>query len=147
MSSGIALLGWMFSSDECSSIPRCLLHGSVATGMTFDIPGFLPKSSCMLLISADSFCDWFQLSGKSARGTPGKKKDVTFVAPDGEEIKTKRQLDKYLKAHPGTLTASDFEWGGPGRLNYSLRYYLTCFMVKNWTMVSAIPEESTSCGL
>lgn len=33
------------------------------------------------------------------------------MAPDGEEIKTKRQLDKYLKAHPGTLTASDFEWG------------------------------------
>lgn len=52
-----------------------------------------------------------KLSGKAVRGTPGKKKDVSFVAPDGEEIKTKRQLDKYLKAHPGTLTASDFEWG------------------------------------
>lgn len=36
---------------------------------------------------------------------------MTFVAPDGEEIKTKRQLDKYLKAHPGTLSAGDFEWG------------------------------------
>ncbi|XP_024386060.1 uncharacterized protein [Physcomitrium patens] len=48
-------------------------------------------------------------SGKKG-GTP-KRKDVTFVAPDGEEIKTKRQLDKYLKAHPGTLSAGDFEWG------------------------------------
>lgn len=39
---------------------------------------------------------------------------MTFVAPDGEEIKTKRQLDKYLKAHPGTLSAGDFEWGVAG---------------------------------
>nr|PNR46374.1 hypothetical protein PHYPA_013493 [Physcomitrium patens] len=52
---------------------------------------------------------WEMGSGKKG-GTP-KRKDVTFVAPDGEEIKTKRQLDKYLKAHPGTLSAGDFEWG------------------------------------
>nr|PNR40658.1 hypothetical protein PHYPA_018061 [Physcomitrium patens] len=42
-----------------------------------------------------------KVSGKKG-GTP-KKKDVTFVAPDGEKVKNKRQLDKYLKAHPGTL--------------------------------------------
>jgi len=75
----------------------------------------------MPLISAPLFCELFQLSGKAVRGTPGKKKDVSFVSPDGEEIKTKRQLDKYLKAHPGTLTASDFEWGVAGWLTYSLR--------------------------
>lgn len=51
-------------------------------------------------------------------GTP-KKKDITFVAPNGEEIKTKRHLDKYLKAHPGTLSASDFEWGSPNTLTGS----------------------------
>ena len=56
-----------------------------------------------------------QESAKNSRKSPGKK-DVSYVAPDGEEIKTKRQMDKYLKAHPGTLTVSDFEWGGPGRL-------------------------------
>ena len=67
-----------------------------------------------------------QLSVKKG-GTP-KKKDVIFVAPDGEEIKTKRQLEKYLKAHPGTVSASDFEWGVPGRIIYSPLPDLTCFM-------------------
>jgi hypothetical protein len=47
-----------------------------------------------------------------------KKKDVSFLAPDGEELRNKRQLDKYLKDHPGSLTASDFDWhsggGSPG---------------------------------
>ncbi|KAH8935485.1 hypothetical protein BDL97_17G030300 [Sphagnum fallax] len=47
-----------------------------------------------------------------------KKKDVSFLAPDGEELRNKRQLDKYLKNHPGSLTASDFDWrsggGSPG---------------------------------
>ncbi|CAM6124780.1 unnamed protein product [Calypogeia fissa] len=42
-------------------------------------------------------------------GTP-KKKDVVYVAPDGEEIRTKRQLEKYLKNHPGGPSASDFDW-------------------------------------
>jgi hypothetical protein len=42
-------------------------------------------------------------------GTP-KRKDVSFLAPDGEEIRNKRQLDKYLKKHPGSLTVSDFDW-------------------------------------
>jgi hypothetical protein len=35
---------------------------------------------------------------------------VSFLAPDGEEIRNKRQLDKYLKKHPGSLTVSDFDW-------------------------------------
>jgi hypothetical protein len=46
-------------------------------------------------------------------GTP-KRKDVSFLAPDGEEIRNKRQLDKYLKKHPGSLTASDFDWSSGG---------------------------------
>jgi hypothetical protein len=39
-----------------------------------------------------------------------KRKDVSFLAPDGEELRNKRQLDKYLKNHPGSLMASDFDW-------------------------------------
>ncbi len=35
---------------------------------------------------------------------------MSFLAPDGEELRNKRQLDKYLKDHPGSLTASDFDW-------------------------------------
>ncbi|CAM6014463.1 unnamed protein product [Sphagnum balticum] len=43
-----------------------------------------------------------------------KRKDVSFLAPDGEELRNKRQLDKYLKNHPGSLIASDFDWSSGG---------------------------------
>ncbi|XP_060169919.1 methyl-CpG-binding domain-containing protein 11-like [Lycium barbarum] len=43
-------------------------------------------------------------------GTP-RRNDIVFVAPDGDEIKNKRQLDKYLKSHPGGPPASEFDWG------------------------------------
>ncbi|MFS7912287.1 putative Methyl-CpG-binding domain-containing protein [Helianthus anomalus] len=33
-------------------------------------------------------------------GTP-KKNEIVFTAPTGEEITTRKQLDQYLKAHPG----------------------------------------------
>ena len=53
-----------------------------------------------------------QLSRK--KGEISRKKDVIFVALDGEEVKNKRQLDKYIKSHPGTAIASDFDWSVPG---------------------------------
>ncbi|MCD7462734.1 hypothetical protein HAX54_049269 [Datura stramonium] len=43
-------------------------------------------------------------------GTP-RRNDIVFVSPDGDEIKNKRQLDKYLKSHPGGPPASEFDWG------------------------------------
>ncbi|KAI3781928.1 hypothetical protein L2E82_11956 [Cichorium intybus] len=43
-------------------------------------------------------------------GTP-KKNEIVFTAPTGEEITTKRQLDKYLKSNPGGPKSSDFDWG------------------------------------
>lgn len=43
-------------------------------------------------------------------GTP-KKNEIVFTSPTGEEITNRRQLDKYLKAHPGGPKASDFDWG------------------------------------
>ncbi|KAI3513804.1 hypothetical protein L1887_11973 [Cichorium endivia] len=42
-------------------------------------------------------------------GTP-KKNEIVFTAPTGEEITTKRQLDKYLKSNPGGPKSSDFDW-------------------------------------
>ncbi|RZC84186.1 hypothetical protein C5167_046972 [Papaver somniferum] len=42
-------------------------------------------------------------------GTP-KRNEIIFVSPTGEEIKNKKQLDQYLKAHPGGLSASEFDW-------------------------------------
>ncbi|KAH0715509.1 hypothetical protein KY284_008414 [Solanum tuberosum] len=54
--------------------------------------------------------------GWKKRLTPGKsstprRNDIVFVSPDGNEIKNKRQLDKYLKSHPGGPPASEFNWG------------------------------------
>jgi hypothetical protein len=41
---------------------------------------------------------------------PGKF-EVIFVAPTGEEIKTKRALTQYLKKNPGGPAVSEFNWG------------------------------------
>ncbi|KAL6894576.1 hypothetical protein ACP4OV_008674 [Aristida adscensionis] len=38
------------------------------------------------------------------------KFEVVFVSPTGEEIKSKRQLSQYLKAHPGGPASSEFDW-------------------------------------
>ncbi|KAL6212276.1 hypothetical protein ACLB2K_017497 [Fragaria x ananassa] len=43
-------------------------------------------------------------------GTP-KKNEIIFTAPTGEEISNKRQLEQYLKAHPGGPAVSEFDWG------------------------------------
>ncbi|KAE8674338.1 hypothetical protein F3Y22_tig00111758pilonHSYRG00124 [Hibiscus syriacus] len=43
-------------------------------------------------------------------GTP-KKNETTFVAPTGEEISSKRQLEQYLKANPNGSAVSEFDWG------------------------------------
>ena len=42
--------------------------------------------------------------------TRGGKFEVVFVAPTGEEVKTKRALTTYLKAHPGGPALSEFVW-------------------------------------
>ncbi|KAK7411130.1 hypothetical protein VNO78_02559 [Psophocarpus tetragonolobus] len=43
-------------------------------------------------------------------GTP-KKNEIVFTSPTGEEISSRRQLEKYLKAHPGGPAVSEFDWG------------------------------------
>ncbi|KAJ4957859.1 hypothetical protein NE237_024970 [Protea cynaroides] len=43
-------------------------------------------------------------------GTP-KKNEIIFVAPTGEEISNRKQLEQYLKSHPGGPGISEFDWG------------------------------------
>ncbi|KAK7304167.1 hypothetical protein RJT34_15259 [Clitoria ternatea] len=43
-------------------------------------------------------------------GTP-KKNEIVFTAPTGEDFNNKKQLEKYLKAHPGGPAVSEFDWG------------------------------------
>ncbi|PUZ67953.1 hypothetical protein GQ55_3G475800 [Panicum hallii var. hallii] len=51
--------------------------------------------------------------GWTKKFTPqrGGRSEIVFVSPTGEEIKNKRQLSQYLKAHPGGPAASEFDWG------------------------------------
>ncbi|XP_068653101.1 methyl-CpG-binding domain-containing protein 11-like [Aristolochia californica] len=44
------------------------------------------------------------------RGTP-KKNEIVFTAPTGEEMNNRRQLEQYLKSHPGGPPISEFDWG------------------------------------
>ncbi|KAL3535874.1 hypothetical protein ACH5RR_004335 [Cinchona calisaya] len=43
-------------------------------------------------------------------GTP-KKNEIIFTAPTGEEITSRKQLETYLKSHPGSPPISEFDWG------------------------------------
>ncbi|KAI4380654.1 hypothetical protein MLD38_006821 [Melastoma candidum] len=43
-------------------------------------------------------------------GTP-KKNEIVFTAPTGEEITSRKQLDQYLKQHPGGPAIAEFDWG------------------------------------
>ncbi|XP_048134237.1 methyl-CpG-binding domain-containing protein 11 [Rhodamnia argentea] len=43
-------------------------------------------------------------------GTP-KKNEIVFTAPTGDEITNRKQLDQYLKQHPGGPAISEFDWG------------------------------------
>ncbi|KAL4571479.1 hypothetical protein LXL04_018239 [Taraxacum kok-saghyz] len=53
---------------------------------------------------------WKKMFVPKKAGTP-KKKEIVFTAPTGEEITNRKQLEKYLKAHPGGPKTSDFDWG------------------------------------
>ncbi|GAB2300316.1 hypothetical protein Dimus_034352 [Dionaea muscipula] len=44
------------------------------------------------------------------KGTP-RKSEIVFIAPTGEEISGRRQLDQYLKSHPGGPASLEFDWG------------------------------------
>ncbi|XP_042481210.1 methyl-CpG-binding domain-containing protein 11-like [Macadamia integrifolia] len=43
-------------------------------------------------------------------GTP-KKNEIIFIAPTGEEISSKKQLEQHLKSRPGGPAITEFDWG------------------------------------
>ncbi|XVE54441.1 hypothetical protein DITRI_Ditri03aG0081600 [Diplodiscus trichospermus] len=45
------------------------------------------------------------------KGATPKKNDIIFIAPTGEEISNRKQLEQYLKANPGSPAVSEFNWG------------------------------------
>lgn len=44
------------------------------------------------------------------KGTP-KRNEVVFIAPTGEEFRTKRPLERYLKSNPEGPAIAEFDWG------------------------------------
>ncbi|KAF3583536.1 hypothetical protein F2Q69_00026784 [Brassica cretica] len=54
-------------------------------------------------------CSWLQRFYPKRAGTP-RKTEIVFMAPTGEEISSRKQLEQYLKAHPGNPLVSEFDW-------------------------------------
>ncbi|XP_023641312.1 methyl-CpG-binding domain-containing protein 11 [Capsella rubella] len=50
-----------------------------------------------------------------------KKTEIVFVAPTGEEISNRKQLEQYLKSHPGNPAITDFDWTTIGTPRRSAR--------------------------
>ncbi|PSS07507.1 Methyl-CpG-binding domain-containing protein [Actinidia chinensis var. chinensis] len=53
---------------------------------------------------------WKKLFMPKKGGTP-RKNEIVFIAPTGEEINSRKQLEQYLKSHPGNPALSEFDWG------------------------------------
>ncbi|XP_027344565.1 methyl-CpG-binding domain-containing protein 10 [Abrus precatorius] len=53
---------------------------------------------------------WKKLFFPKKVGTP-RKSEIVFIAPTGEEISSRKQLEQYLKAHPGNPPVAEFDWG------------------------------------
>lgn len=51
-----------------------------------------------------------KLVPRVGRGLTPTKTDVVYISPDGEEMKTKTQLQRYLRAHKGGPAVSEFNW-------------------------------------
>ncbi|PKA63190.1 Methyl-CpG-binding domain-containing protein 11 [Apostasia shenzhenica] len=52
---------------------------------------------------------WRKTFTPKKSGIP-KKAEIVFIAPTGEEITTRKQLEQYLKSHPGTPALHEFDW-------------------------------------
>ncbi|KAF8086572.1 hypothetical protein N665_0620s0011 [Sinapis alba] len=39
-----------------------------------------------------------------------KKTEIVFISPTGEKISNRKQLEQYLKSHPGSPAIADFDW-------------------------------------
>ncbi|KAL2539329.1 methyl-CpG-binding domain-containing protein 11 [Abeliophyllum distichum] len=53
---------------------------------------------------------WKKLCMTKKSGAP-RKNEVVFIAPTGEEISSRKQLEQYLKSHTGNPAISEFDWG------------------------------------
>ncbi|KAG6661198.1 hypothetical protein CIPAW_03G157000 [Carya illinoinensis] len=45
------------------------------------------------------------------KGGTSRKNEIVFIAPTGEEINNKKQLEQFLKSHTGNPAILEFDWG------------------------------------
>ncbi|GER25387.1 methyl-CpG binding domain containing protein [Striga asiatica] len=72
--------------------------------------GEVNKPDEVVAIELPAPAGWVKKYTPKKGGTP-QRNDIVFISPTGEEIKNKRQLDQYLKSHPGGPAAAEFDWG------------------------------------
>ncbi|KAB2012535.1 hypothetical protein ERO13_D09G085200v2 [Gossypium hirsutum] len=53
---------------------------------------------------------WKKMFFPKKVGSP-RKTEVMFIAPTGEEINNRKQLEQYLKSHRGNPPITEFDWG------------------------------------
>ncbi|GMI82051.1 hypothetical protein HRI_001874400 [Hibiscus trionum] len=53
---------------------------------------------------------WKKIFSPKKVGSP-RKTEIMFIAPTGEEINNRKQLEQYLKLHPGNPPIEEFDWG------------------------------------
>ncbi|KAK8581252.1 hypothetical protein V6N12_071483 [Hibiscus sabdariffa] len=53
---------------------------------------------------------WKKMFFPKKVGSP-RKTEIMFIAPTGEEINNRKQLEQYLKSHPGNPPIEEFDWG------------------------------------
>jgi hypothetical protein len=74
------------------------------------------------LVQEEAFVEGWRRRLVLRKGVKKQRRDVVYVAPDGTEVKNKKQLEKYLKKHPGGPLVSEFNWRSemPTRLSRRL---------------------------
>ncbi|XP_020673326.2 methyl-CpG-binding domain-containing protein 11 isoform X1 [Dendrobium catenatum] len=75
---------------------------------------------------------WKKFTPRKA-GTP-KRNEIVFISPTGEEIRNKKQLDQYIRSHPGGPSSSEFDWGSGDTPRRSAR-------ISEKTKAMETPEE------
>ncbi|KAF7843256.1 methyl-CpG-binding domain-containing protein 11-like [Senna tora] len=73
-------------------------------------PQISAKDEEVLSVELPAPPSWKKLFFPKKVGTP-RKSEIIFIAPTGEQISTRKQLEQYLKAHPGNPAVSEFDWG------------------------------------
>lgn len=63
----------------------------------------------VILIELPAPSSWKKMFFPKKGNTP-RKNEIVFVAPTGEEINNRKQLEQYLKANPGNPAISEFDW-------------------------------------